>query len=123
MNDWPNYLLRADFTEMGELLAGIQLGQCDIRNMQLLSSVLANYGPEEDRSKWNAQADLREYSTFGVEVVYNGLNNQSLPTFSIFKYALCVKFPEGSVAPCGRLYLCWNDPAVEESAEPAASEE
>ncbi|MNE64078.1 hypothetical protein D3C80_1594650 [compost metagenome] len=108
---------------MGELLAEVQVGECDIRNMQLLSSVLANYGPEADRAKWNTQADLREYSLFGVEVLYNGLNSQSLPTFSTFKYALCVSFPAISEAPCGRVYLCWNDPVAEEPAEPATGEE
>lgn len=112
MNDWPNYLIRTDFTEMGSLLGQVQLGEMDIINQRLISTVLSAYGPEAERNLWNTQADLYEYSLTGAEVLYNGLNNHSLPTFSIFKYALCISFPERSVAPCGRLYLCWNDPAV-----------
>lgn len=110
MNDWPNYLIRTDFTEMGDQLATVQVGEMDIINARLISAVLSAYGPEAERSLWNTQPDLNEFSLFGAEVKYNGLNKQSLPTFSTFKYALCISFPERSVAPCGRLYLCWNDP-------------
>jgi hypothetical protein len=123
MNDWPNYLIRTDFTEMGEVLAKVQVGEMDIINARLISTILSEYGPEAERSLWNTQPDLNEFSLFGAEVKYNGPNTQSMPTFSTFKYALCICFPERSVAPVGRLYLCWNDPVVEEPTETTAGEE
>jgi hypothetical protein len=123
MNDWPNYLIRTDFTGIGDQLAKIQLGEMDIINARLVTTALSTYGPEAERSLWNTQPDSNEFSLLGAEVLFNGLNKHSLPTFSIFKYALCISFPARSVAPCGRFYLCWNDPVVEVPAETTDSEE
>lgn len=112
MNDWPNYLIRTDFTEVGESLAKIQRGEMDIINQKIVLGILSTYGPEAERELWNTDVDSTEFSLQGADVVYNGLNNHNMPTFSTFKYALCLSFPARSVAPRGRLYLCWNDPAV-----------
>jgi hypothetical protein len=60
MNDWPNYLIRTDFTEMGEVLAKVQVGEMDIINARLISTILSEYGPEAERSLWNTQPDLNE---------------------------------------------------------------
>jgi hypothetical protein len=123
MDNWLNYLIRQDFTEMGELLEAIPLGPLDESNQRFIASCLAEYGPEEGKDKWNLEEAIFEFSLFGTEVTYNGLNSTSLPTLSLFKRTLCLTFPERSTAPVGRLYLCWNEPAVEAPAETDSVEE
>ena len=123
MSDWLNYLIRQDFTEIGELLEDIPVGPLDEANQRFLASALSEYGPVADKDKWNLEESVFEFSLFGAEVTYNGRNSQSLPTLSLFKNTLCVVFSERSQGPVGRLYLCWNDVAVEAPAETAPSEE
>lgn len=123
MNDWPNYLIRQDFTEMGELLAEVPLGLLDESNQRFIASIFASYGPVADQEKWNLEESVNEFSLNGVEVLFNGLNGRDLPTFSTFKYALCLSFPERSTAPIGCLYLCWHDPVVDEPTTTTDGEE
>lgn len=123
MDNWLNYLIRQDFTEMGELLQDIPLGLLDESNQRFLASALAEYGPAEDKDKWNLEESVFEFSLFGAEVTYNGPNSNSLPTLSLFKHTLCLTFSERSTAPVGRLYLCWHDPVVEAPAETDPVEE
>ena len=123
MDNWLNYLIRQDFTEMGELLQDIPVGPLDESNQRFLASALSEYGPVADKDKWNLEEAVTEFSLFGAEVSYNGLNNTSLPTLSLFKRTLCLTFSERSTAPVGRLYLCWHEPVVEAPAETAPSEE
>jgi len=126
MQDWPNYLIRADFTELGELMHDVPVGVLNEPDQRLIAQILAECGPQDDKAKWNLNEQDVEYSLNGAEVVYNELNHPNLPTFSHYKYALGLRFPERSVAPVGTIYLCWNDPAVEEDPveeTPPAAEE
>lgn len=123
MDNWLNYLIRQDFTDMGELLEEIPLGPLDENNQRFVASCLAEYGPVADKDKWNLEESISEFSLFGAEVTYNGPNSTSLPTFSIFKHTLCLVFPARSTAPVGRLFLCWNDAPVEAPAETDPVEE
>lgn len=123
MNDWPNYLIRQDFTEMAGFLEDIPVGPLDESNQRLVASILSEYGPVAEQQKWNLEESVNEFSLNGAEVLYNGFNSPNFPTFSVFKHTLCLSFPERSTAPVGRLHLCWNDPAVEESAETNPTEE
>lgn len=123
MFDWPNYLIRQDFTEIGELLVDIPLGVLNESDRRLVSSVLAEYGPEADAAKWNLEEASNEFSLHGAEIVFNGRNHPDLPTFSFFKYALGVRFPERSTGPIGVIYICWKDPVVETPVEPTPAEE
>lgn len=124
MTDWPNYLIRSDFTKYADRLEAIPLGVVDENSARTLASVLAEYGSEEDRSKWNLTEGVTEFSLYGAVVSINGLNSRSYPTFSFYRYTLAVDFPEASTAPVGRLHLCWNDPVAEEPpvVEPMAEE-
>lgn len=119
MQDWPNYLVRQDFTELGIMLHDVPLGPLNEADQRLLAQILSESGPQGDAGKWNMDEGGTEYCLNGAEVVYNELNNRNLPTFSTFKHALGVRFPERSTGPVGTLYFCWNDPAV---TEPAAEE-
>lgn len=120
MQDWLNYLVRADFTDLGEMLHDIPLGPLNEEDQRLVAQILSECAPQEDKDKWNMDEHGTEYSLNGAEVVFNELNNRDLPTFSYFTHALGLRFPERSAAPVGTLYLCWNESAVE--TEPAAEE-
>lgn len=109
MSDWPNYLIRQDFTARGNALASIPTGVLDENGQRLLAAILTEVGVQEDKDKWNLDPASLEYSLVGAEVVYNGPNKYILPTFSFFKNALGLKFPAHSVAPTGAIYLCWYD--------------
>lgn len=123
MNDWPNLLIRQDFTEVGEMLADVPLGVLNESSMRLVSSVLAEYGPESVQDKWNLDEASNEFSLNGAEVVFNDRNHPDLPTFSFFKYALGVRFPERSIGPVGVIYMCWKEPVVVTPEEPTPAEE
>lgn len=110
MSDWPNYLIRTDFTARGAQLAQIPLGPLDDSDQRFIAAVLADDTDPANKDKWNLDPASTEFSLNGVEVVFNGLNKQSLPTFSFFKYALGLKFPERSTAPVGSIYMCWYEP-------------
>lgn len=114
MSDWPNYLIRQDFTARGKDLAKIPVGLLDEGGQRMISAILSENGIAEDKDKWSISADSTDYSLNGVEVVYNGVNKYSLPTFSFFKYALGLKFPARSTGPTGYVYLCWYEPSDEE---------
>lgn len=117
MQDWPNYLIRQDFTELGVMLHDIPLGPLNEADQRLVAQILSESGPTADAGKWNMDENGVEYSLYGAEVVYNDLNNRNLPTFSTYQYALGLSFPERSIGPVGVLYLCWHDPVVEAPAE------
>ena len=119
MQDWSNYLIRQDFTELGIMLHDVPLGPLNEADQRLLAQILAETGPQADSGKWNMDEHGTEYCLNGAEVVYNDLNGRSLPTFSTFKYTLGLCFPERSTGPVGTLYLCWHDPV---ETEPAAEE-
>jgi hypothetical protein len=112
MSNWPNYLIRQDFTLHGNELAAVPLGLLDESNQRLIAAVLSEGADQADKDKWNMEEYGTEYSLNGVEVVFNDLNKVSLPTFSFFKYALGLKFPEVSTAPAGTIYMCWHEPAA-----------
>ena len=122
MKDWLNYLTRVDFTEPGEILREIPLGPLSEADQRLFAQILSDGAAQEDAGKWNMDEHGTEYSLNGAEVVYNELNHRNLPTFSTFKYALGLRFPERSVGPVGTIYLCWHDPKVEEPADPVVEE-
>lgn len=115
MQDWPNYLIRADFTDLGEMLHDIPLGLLNDADQRLIAQVLSECAPQDDKDKWNMDEHGTEYSLNGAEVVFNDLNHPNLPTFSTFKYALGLSFPVRSTSPVGTIYLCWHEPAVEEA--------
>jgi hypothetical protein len=117
MQDWPNYLIRQDFTELGIMLRDIPLGPLNEADQRLVAQILSESGPTTDAGKWNMDEHATEYSLNGAEVVYNELNHRDLPTFSTYKYALGLRFPERSTGPVGTLYFCWHDPVVEAPAE------
>jgi hypothetical protein len=125
MNDWPNYLIRQDFTEPGEVLSVIPLGLLNEADQRLMTQVLSEHAPQVDKDKWNMDEHGTEYSLNGAEVIYNGLNHRDLPTFSTYKYALGLRFPERSTAPVGTIFLCWHEPVEEEpvAETPPVSEE
>lgn len=114
MKDWLNYLVRADFTEPGEILREIPLGPLNEADQRLFAQILSDGASPEDKDKWNMDEHGKEYCLNGAEVVFNDLNHRDLPTFSTFKYALGLRFPERSTGPIGTIYLCWHDPVEEE---------
>lgn len=125
MQDWLNYLIRQDFTEPGEILREIPLGPLSEPDQRLFAQILSEHAPAADKDKWNMDEHGKEFCLNGAEVVFNDVNNPNLPTFSFFKYALGLRFPERSEGPVGTIYLCWHEPAVEEPADdtPPAAEE
>lgn len=123
MQDWPNYLIRQDFTELGVMLHDIPLGPLSEADQRLVAQILSESGPQADKDKWNMDEHGTEYCLNGAEVVYNELNHRDLPTFSTYQYALGLSFPERSIGPVGVLYLCWHDPVVEEPTDPIPAEE
>lgn len=110
--DWRNYLLRCNFTEFGDQLAKIPLGQPDEGSLRLIAAALDAIGPRDERGKWSFDQMAAEWSLFGVEVVYNGKNSRNFATISIFKYCLLLRFPNWVTSPVGDLYMCWNDPVA-----------
>lgn len=114
MKDWLNYLVRADFTEPGEILREIPLGPLNEADQRLFAQILSDGASPEDKDKWNMDEHGKEYCLNGAEVVFNDLNHRDLPTFSTFKYALGLRFPARSIGPVGTIYLCWHDPVEEE---------
>lgn len=113
MQDWPNYLIRQDFTELGIMLHDIPLGPLCEADQRLVAQILSESAPQVDKDKWNMDEHGTEYSLNGAEVVFNDLNHRNLPTFSTYQYALGLSFPERSTGPVGTIYLCWHDPVVE----------
>jgi len=120
MSNWPNYLIRQDFTARGNQLSAVPLGLLNESDQRLIAALLSEGADRADKDKWNMEEYGTEYSLNGVEVVFNGLNKNSLPTFSFFKYALGLKFPAASTAPVGTIYMCWYEPAAK---APVASTE
>lgn len=112
MNDWPNYLIRQDFTELGVMLHDIPLGPLSESDQRMVAQILSESGPQADSDKWNMDEHGTEYCLNGAVVVFNDLNNRRLPTFSTYQYALGLSFPERSTGPVGTIYLCWHDPVV-----------
>lgn len=112
--DWRNFMLRCDFTEYADQLSAVPLGPLDEGSSRMIASALETVGPWEGRDKWSFSQMAAEWSLYGAEVVYNGANHRDFPTISIFKHCLSLRFPEWSTAPVGDVYMCWNDPVVEE---------
>ena len=125
MTSWLNYLVRVDFTEISEMLQDVPVGPLNDEDQRTVAAVLDSYGPAEDAGKWNMDPVANEYTLNGAEVVFNDRNNPNLPTFSTYKYALGLRFPDRSIGPVGTLYLCWNDPVLIENpadTDPATEE-
>lgn len=112
--DWRNFMLRCDFTEYADQLSAIPVGSLNESTERAIASALDAVGPADARDKWSFGQMASEWSLYGVEVTYNGENHRDYPTISIFKHCLALRFPEWSTAPVGVLYMCWNDPVVEE---------
>ena len=112
--DWRNYLLRCNFTQFADQLSAVPLGVLQEGDQRLIAAALDEIGPLDDKGKWSFSQMAEEWSLYGVEIIYNGLNSRDFPTISIYKHCLAMRFPEWATAPVGVLYMCWNDPVVEE---------
>lgn len=113
--DWLNWLIRTNFTDHAAALEVIPRGPLnDEGDLRAVTAAFDAVGPMEARGKWSFGQMADTYSLYGVEVLYNGLNDRSFPTLSLFKYCLKIKFPTWSVTPPAQtvLYLCYNDPVI-----------
>lgn len=59
---------------------------------------------------WNLDPESEEWSLHGAEVVYNGINDSTLPTKSSYKYVIGIKLRDDVTTPPGVMYLHYNDP-------------
>lgn len=104
---WPDYFLRANFTEFGNVLERFPLGVVSDADSYALVGILQQVDKKAGKDLWTRIAGT-EWSVYGAEVVYNGPNHRDLATMSKFKFCLGLKFPASSTAPVGRVNLCWN---------------
>jgi len=59
---------------------------------------------------WNLDPLSTEWSLHGAEIVYNGINDATLPTNNRFKYVIGIKLRDDVTTPPGVMYLHYNDP-------------
>lgn len=106
--NWTNYLFWRDFSAHADMLSELPLGVVDDDAALILGSILQEIDEGEGKALWNVDPESREFSLCGAEVLYNGENNHSFATLSTYKNVLVLRFPEASVKPVDRIYLCWN---------------
>lgn len=107
--NWKNYFFSVDFTPVHQYLSNIPLGTLEADNTATeLANTLQTLDKKEGKLQWVGSGIGKSWNLVGAEVVYNGPNNNSLPTNSKYGQVLVLQFPQGSEAPVGRVYLQYN---------------
>lgn len=104
------YMYGLDFTDQKDVLDTYPQGMVlDEFSTDLLDAIKAvDVGDGKDL--WNLDAENTEWSLYGAEVVYVGINDVSLPTNTSYKYVLGIKLRDDVTTPPGVMYLHYNDP-------------
>ncbi len=64
----------------------------------------------DGKELWNLDPLATEWSLHGATVVYNGVNDATLPTNSSYKYVMGIQLRADITVPAGVMYLHYNDP-------------
>lgn len=75
-----------------------------------LAAALRALDVSSGRTLWNNDGGTVAWSLFDAKVLYNGLNNPSLPTNQDYKYVLGMQLRDVTSVPGGVFYLHYNDP-------------
>lgn len=76
----------------------------------LVAAALRALDVSSGRTLWSNDGGTAAWSLFDAVVIYNGLNNSSLPTNQDYKYVLGLRLRPGVDIPSGEFYLHYNDP-------------
>jgi hypothetical protein len=106
---WINYFFGTDFTPVAEALKSIQVDTVLKDDTALgMVALLQEIDKGEGKDSWVTDDVSVQWNLTNVHVCYNGVNTPDLPTNSKYSHVLMLMFPEGSVAPTGKVCLQYN---------------
>lgn len=104
------YMYGYDFTDQFDFVSELDAGELSDGDALTLSEAIKARDVSDFKASWNASASATEFSLQGATIVSNGLNNESMPTNTNYKYVLVVKLRDQVTSPKGLMYLHYNDP-------------
>ncbi len=106
---WKNQFFTADFTPFAAFLSSIETGYVfEGENASLLAGELENRDPHPaTKVKWEASERESSFNTVGMSVVYNGHNNEFLPTNGKYTHVMVLQINEAEV-PDNKIYLHYD---------------
>ena len=104
------YLYPYDFTSYFSTLSVLAPGVVNSTQANALRDMLLAVDTGAGKALWVNTAGVTAWNLAGATVVSNGLNSQSLPTNSSYKYVLGLRLDPTVLTPAGLSYLHYNDP-------------
>ncbi|MNQ00185.1 hypothetical protein D3C85_128280 [compost metagenome] len=109
---WKSYFFSVDFSPEHEFLQSILSGQTlESPTSESLAAIFHAYDRKVGKDQWIGAGETLEYNLNGAVAFYNGPNSRDYPTNSKYTHVLMLQFPDGSLAPVGRIYIQYNVPA------------
>jgi hypothetical protein len=104
------YMYGYDFTPVKEVLESYPEEYIIDEFSEDLLAAIKQIDVNEGDDLWNLDPLSTEWSLHGAEVVYNGINDATLPTNNSYKYVMGIKLRGDITIPPGVMYLHYNDP-------------
>lgn len=107
---WKNYFFTADFSDNAEFFKRFEKGNVlDESDASAMAGVFQDHDPHASKKHlWNTNP-THDYSLLGAVVVYNGPNNDLMPTNAKYTHVLTLDFKDTECAqPDGRVHLHYN---------------
>lgn len=103
------YMYSLDFTDVKDVLetypAEYVIDETDTALLDAIQQIDTGTGT----SLWNLEDANPLWSLHGAEIVYSGINDESLPTNKSHKYVLGIQLRSDVTTPPGVMYLHYND--------------
>lgn len=103
------YMYSLDFTDEKSVIETYPVDYVIDEFDEDLVNAFKNIDINEGKDLWNLDPANPEWSLHGAEVIYNGVNDESLPTNKSFKYVMGLRLRDTVTTPPGVMYVHYND--------------
>lgn len=106
--NWANYFFGTDFTGVSEFLLAVPEGEISKEDGVGLAAFMSERDTQEGKSQWCYADPVTAFNLKHATVIYNGTNDNHLPTNALYQNVLILEFAPECESPAGRIYLQYN---------------